>query len=64
MKPRQVLVLLVLALTTGSACRRSAAPAHEAEPPSLDVTSWTEKSELFMEHPPLVAGHSARFAFT
>ena len=62
MRPRHVLALLVIALTTGSACRRSAAPAHAPEPPSLDVTSWTQKSELFMEYPPLVAGHSARFA--
>ena len=33
-----------------------------AEPPTLDVTSWTEKTELFMEHPPLVAGQTVRFA--
>jgi RND family efflux transporter MFP subunit len=26
------------------------------------VTSWTEKSELFMEYPPLVAGQTVRFA--
>ena len=30
--------------------------------PTLDVTSWTDKSELFMEHPPLVAGQTVRFA--
>jgi RND family efflux transporter MFP subunit len=28
----------------------------------LDVTSWTDKSELFMEYPPLVAGQTVRFA--
>ena len=30
--------------------------------PTLDVTSWTDKTELFMEHPPLVAGQTVRFA--
>jgi RND family efflux transporter MFP subunit len=43
------------------ACNR-AAPAPPAEPPTLDVTSWTDKSELFMEYPPLVAGQTVRFA--
>jgi membrane fusion protein, heavy metal efflux system len=33
-----------------------------AEVPTLDVTSWTEKTELFMEYPPLVAGQEALFA--
>jgi RND family efflux transporter MFP subunit len=28
----------------------------------LDVTNWTNKSELFMEYPPLVAGETVRFA--
>jgi hypothetical protein len=32
-----------------------------AEPPSLDVTSWTDKSELFMEHTAAVAGQTVRF---
>jgi RND family efflux transporter MFP subunit len=36
--------------------------AAKAEPPTLSVTNWTDKTELFMEYPPLVAGHSARFA--
>ncbi len=37
---------------------------HEAaaERPTLAVTSWTERSELFMEYPLLVAGESGRFA--
>ena len=33
-----------------------------AEAPTLDVTSWTDKTELFMEYPPLVAGQEALFA--
>jgi membrane fusion protein, heavy metal efflux system len=62
MRPRHVVALLVIALTTSAGCRKRADPAHPPEPPSLDVTSWTQKTELFMEYPPLVAGHSARFA--
>ena len=44
------------------ACGRAAPPAEAEDPPTLDVTSWTEASELFMEYPPLVAGQTARFA--
>jgi membrane fusion protein, heavy metal efflux system len=57
---------LVIALCVSSvmltACRGNAPAVQESEPPTLDVTSWTDKSELFMEHPPLVAGHTVRFA--
>src|SRR5262245_60726253 len=35
-------------------------PAHEA--PTLNVTHWTERTELYMEYPPLVAGQTALFA--
>ena len=38
--------------------QRSRAPTA-AEPPTLDVTHWTDKTELFMEYPPLVAGQTA-----
>src|SRR5215831_12743276 len=43
-----------------SGCGR--APAAEAEGPTLNVTDWTPKTELYMEYPPLVAGHAVRFA--
>ncbi len=33
-----------------------------AETPTLDVTHWTDTTELFMEYPPLVAGQAALFA--
>ena len=49
-----------LALFAG--CAPSAQPPGATEPPTLDVTSWTDQSELFMEHPPLVAGQTVRFA--
>ena len=61
---RHLLTILVLAASVASGCSRSgdAPAASGAEPPTLDVTSWTDRSELFMEHPPLVAGKSVRFA--
>src|SRR5215831_248571 len=45
-----------------SGCGRAQAPAAEAEGPTLNVTDWTPKTELYMEYPPLVAGHAVRFA--
>ena len=51
--------LLLLSLV---ACGRSAPPADSQEPPTLDVTHWTDKTELFMEYPPLVAGQKPVFA--
>ncbi len=56
------LIMLVVAVGL-PACGSSPAPReHANEEISLDVTSWTDRSELFMEYPPLVAGQSARFA--
>src|SRR6186997_2095991 len=49
-------------MSSASACRSQATPPEEAETPTLDVTDWTEKTELFMEYPPLVAGKTALFA--
>lgn len=61
MRARHIAAVLVAAGCLWAGCiRRTEAPA--AEPPSLDVTSWTEKTELFMEYPPLVAGETVRFA--
>jgi cobalt-zinc-cadmium efflux system membrane fusion protein len=36
--------------------------ANEPESPTIAISRWSEKTELFMEHPPLVAGEKARFA--
>ena len=52
----------VLSLAALAGCSREAAPPAQPEPPSLNVTSWTDKSELYMEYPPLVAGETVRFA--
>ena len=56
--------LAALLVTSGLAlsCNRAATSKEAADPPTLDVTDWTDKSELFMEHPPLVAGETVRFA--
>jgi membrane fusion protein, heavy metal efflux system len=61
-RPHLLMALVAVALVAG--CNRAAAPAAEdaAELPTLDVTSWTDKTELFMEHPPFVAGETVRFA--
>jgi len=58
--PRVLMTLVFAGLLT--ACSRTTAPSPATEPPTLDVTSWTDRSELFMEYPPLVAGGTIRFA--
>src|SRR5262245_44453001 len=56
-------LLVLVGLIAG--CNRAPADTKsqtEPEAPTLDVTSWTDKTELFMEHPPFVAGRTVRFA--
>ena len=63
MTTRFLLAALVAAVGfTG--CARESTPVEgaEAELPTLDVTHWTDKTELFMEYPPLVAGQTALYA--
>jgi membrane fusion protein, heavy metal efflux system len=45
-----------------SACSRSAEPPAASEPPTLNVTNWSDRTELYMEYLPLVAGQTALFA--
>lgn len=52
---------LVVALALAG-CDRGATPSTESELPTLDVTHWTDQTELFMEYPSLVAGETALFA--
>ena len=54
-------LLLIAALLSG-ACSRQPTQPPPPELPALDVTAWTDKTELFMEYPPLVAGEQALFA--
>jgi membrane fusion protein, heavy metal efflux system len=54
----RALVLVCLA----TACRSTPPEATtEPEPPTVAVTIWSERTELFMEYPPLVAGTDAAF---
>jgi membrane fusion protein, heavy metal efflux system len=53
--------LFVVGASLVASCSREAAEP-EGELPTLDVTRWTEKTELFMEYPPLVAGETALYA--
>lgn len=54
-----IAALLTMLITAG--CAKNPGPGPE-ELPTLDVTSWTDKTELFMEYPVLVAGQPALFA--
>ena len=53
-------MLLTGVMTQG--CGPKAALNSHQETPTLSVTHWTDKTELFMEHPPLVGGQTALFA--
>lgn len=61
MSSRIRLVSSVIILVVVSGCRSASKPP-EAQTPTLDITDWTGKTELFMEYPPLVAGRRALFA--
>ena len=52
---------VVLAATGLWACRYRSQPTH-TESPTLNVTHWTGRTELYMEYPPLVAGQTTLFA--
>jgi membrane fusion protein, heavy metal efflux system len=52
---------VLISAAIGVACRGGPG-AQRAEAPSLNVTDWTDETELYMEYPPLVTGQSALFA--
>lgn len=58
--PRVRLAIVFVAVAM-AACGPRAKPP-EAEMPTLNLTHWTEKTELYMEFPPLAAGKTALFA--
>ena len=60
MKIRVVLATLFVAAIVPACARPSETP--KAESATLNVTDWTDKTELYMEYPPLVAGQTALFA--
>jgi RND family efflux transporter MFP subunit len=59
---RDFLVVGSIVVAAGSASCRQRVEVPEVEPPTLNVTHWTQTSELFMEYPPLVAGRPALLA--
>ena len=59
MRTSVTIAAVVGCLLTG--CTRQV-EEEPVEPTALVVTSWTDMSELFMEHPPFVAGEIIRFA--
>ena len=52
----------VVLASLAAACGGREAAEIEAEIPTISVTRWTDKTELFMEYPPLVAGRTALYA--
>jgi cobalt-zinc-cadmium efflux system membrane fusion protein len=54
------LSLCVAVVSCGSAPPPATAQAEDT--PATAVTLWTERTELFMEYPPLIAGEQVRFA--
>ena len=62
MTSRHIIVIGSIVAVAGAASCRRAVEAPAAEPPTLNLTHWTEQTELYMEYPPLVAGRTARFA--
>jgi cobalt-zinc-cadmium efflux system membrane fusion protein len=59
-RTRALLAALLVACSV-IGCRGQAQPTAN-EPPTLNVTNWTDRTELYMEYPPLVAGRTALFA--
>ena len=60
MLEKAIPALVLVSLLT--ACRSTPQEATtEQEPPTVAVTIWSERTELFMEYPPLVAGEEAAF---
>ena len=57
----EVLIATLIAALAIAGCKGRAEPS-ETELPTLNVTNWTDRTELYMEYPPLVAGHTALFA--
>jgi len=59
---RSITFAAVLFAAGLAGCGRAPAPAAGTEAPALNITDWSAKTELYMEYPPLVAGHAVRFA--
>jgi membrane fusion protein, heavy metal efflux system len=59
---RMLSLVIPAALVSGcGSVPESPRPASDEMPPALAVTTWSERTELFMEYPPLAAGEQVRF---
>jgi len=65
------IILLIAAALASCQSNREQDHAHDAagghitegpEIPTVDATVWTDKTELFVEYPALIIGHTSRFA--
>jgi membrane fusion protein, heavy metal efflux system len=60
---RTLSLLVPAALVSGcSSVSEPGRPSSDDDPPAVAATVWSERTELFMEYPPLVAGEQVRFA--
>jgi RND family efflux transporter MFP subunit len=55
-------ILCVLSLAVLAACQGGPAPDSSSPVEAVSVTRWTVRTELFLEHPRLVAGSVSRFS--
>jgi RND family efflux transporter MFP subunit len=64
MKARATIASVCAWACLAGACRHDNSTSSAAHPQAetLDVTDWTDKTELYMEYPPLVAGQAVKFA--
>jgi RND family efflux transporter MFP subunit len=56
------IVLVTATMVAVPSCRRAAEESKPHELEAQSATNWTDKTELFVEHPPLIAGQAVRFA--
>jgi cobalt-zinc-cadmium efflux system membrane fusion protein len=59
---RRSIVLVTMTMAVLASCRRAADDSAPDELKAQSATNWTDKTELFVEHPPLIAGQTVRFA--
>jgi membrane fusion protein, heavy metal efflux system len=60
MRTHTPLAVALLAVVSVTGCRK--VEPTTAETPTLSITRWSDRTELYMEYPPLVAGRTALFA--
>ena len=61
-KGMMILTFLILLSGCSQPSQETANAPSAPAPQNAAVTHWTDKSELFMEYPPLVSGTTGRFA--